>query len=50
MVACCEGNNCRCRILIEYFGEEFSESCGIRDSCFRQRGIFEGTEAARRSN
>ncbi len=48
MVAYCEANKCRRQILMEYFGEELSESCGNCDCCLSPKDTFDGTEAAKK--
>lgn len=48
MVAYCEVNKCRRQTLMEYFGEELSESCGNCDSCLKPKDTFDGTEAAKK--
>ncbi|HEY3361590.1 MAG TPA: DNA helicase RecQ [Methanosarcina sp.] len=48
MVAYCEGNKCRRQTLMEYFGEELSESCGNCDCCLNPKDTFDGTEATKK--
>jgi ATP-dependent DNA helicase RecQ len=43
----CETTSCRARILLNYFGEEFSHDCGACDNCLYPREVFDGTEIAK---
>lgn len=45
----CEGNVCRRRLLLAYFGEGFDESnCGHCDVCLEPKERFDGTIAAQK--
>ena len=45
----CEGNVCRRKLLLTYFGEEFDESnCDNCDICLEPRERFDGTVAAQK--
>jgi len=45
----CEGNACRRRLLLAYFGELFDESnCGHCDVCLEPKERFDGTIAAQK--
>ncbi len=46
----CEGNVCRRKMLLAYFGEVFSEqNCGACDICLEPKELFEGTVAAQKA-
>lgn len=46
----CEGNVCRRRSLLAYFGEVFSEqNCGACDICLEPKEQFEGTVVAQKA-
>ncbi len=46
----CEGNVCRRKTLLAYFGEEFSEqNCGSCDICLEPKEQFEGTVVAQKA-
>ncbi len=48
MVAYAEGTECRRRMLLNYFGEEWAEpNCGACDNCMEPRETFDGTLEAR---
>ncbi len=42
----CEALQCRRKILLDYFGEERTESCGNCDNCLSPPEVTDGTEAA----
>ena len=43
-----QGGDCRRRMLLHYFGEEFHEdNCGCCDNCVAEQPHFDGTEALR---
>ena len=43
-----QGGDCRRRMLLPYFGEEFHEdNCGCCDNCVAEQPHFDGTEALR---
>lgn len=45
----CEGNVCRRRLLLAYFGEKFDEqNCGSCDVCLEPKERFDGTIAAQK--
>jgi ATP-dependent DNA helicase RecQ len=45
----CEGNHCRRKVLLAYFGEAFDEpNCGGCDVCLEPRERFDGTIAAQK--
>ena len=49
LVSYCEGNVCRRRLLLAYFGEIFDESnCGSCDVCLEPKERFDGTIAAQK--
>ena len=49
MVSYCEGNVCRRRLLLAYFGEIFDESnCGSCDVCLEPKERVDGTIAAQK--
>lgn len=49
MTGYCEGNVCRRKVLLGYFGEDFDESnCGACDICLEPREMFDGTTAAQK--
>ena len=45
----CETVECRRRVLLGYFGEEYSPPCGNCDNCMRAVETWDGTEAARKA-
>ena len=47
MLGLCEITTCRRQALLNYFGENLSESCGNCDSCLEPVDTWDGTEAAR---
>jgi len=49
LVSYCEGNVCRRRLLLAYFGEKFEEpNCGSCDVCLEPKERFDGTIAAQK--
>ncbi|MEK6590367.1 MAG: DNA helicase RecQ [Nitrospinota bacterium] len=45
----CEGNTCRRKVMLAYFGEDFDEpNCGGCDICLEPRERFDGTVAAQK--
>lgn len=49
LVSYCEGNVCRRRLLLAYFGEIFDElNCGSCDVCLELKERFDGTIAAQK--
>ncbi len=49
LVSYCEGNVCRRRLLLAYFGEVFDEpNCGSCDVCLEPKERFDGTIAAQK--
>ncbi|OOP55564.1 MAG: ATP-dependent DNA helicase RecQ [Candidatus Brocadia carolinensis] len=49
MITYCEGNVCRRKLLLAYFGEQFKESnCGGCDVCLEPKERFDGTIAAQK--
>jgi len=45
----CEGNTCRRKVLLEYFGEGFDDpNCGACDICLEPREKFDATIAAQK--
>ncbi len=49
IISYCEGTECRRRILLAYFGEDFDESdCGSCDTCREPKEKFDGTIAAQK--
>ena len=49
LVGYCEGNVCRRRLLLAYFGEKFNEpNCGSCDVCLEPKERFDGTIPAQK--
>src|SRR5690606_37461820 len=44
-----ESKTCRRRFLLDYFGEDFSGTCGHCDNCTTQHELFEGTIIAQKA-
>ncbi|KKR07891.1 MAG: ATP-dependent DNA helicase RecQ [Parcubacteria group bacterium GW2011_GWC2_39_14] len=49
MSALCEANNCRRKSILNYFGEETSESCDSCDICLNTQEKFDGTTIAQKA-
>lgn len=49
MLGYCETADCRRQILLNYFGESYSGTCGNCDICFEKVETWDGTEVAQKA-
>lgn len=49
MIKFCESVQCRRKMLLAYFGEEYDGRCGKCDTCLQPRETFDGAEAAKKA-
>lgn len=49
MLAFCELSECRRKVLLNYFGEETSNTCGHCDNCLKPKETFEATELVQKA-
>jgi ATP-dependent DNA helicase RecQ len=48
MIKFCESAQCRRKVLLGYFGEDYEGPCNRCDNCLRPREAFDGTEVAKK--
>ena len=48
MISFCESAECRRKVLLRYFGEEYNEQCNKCDNCLSPKEQIDGSEAAKK--